>query len=172
MSDTLIRILAGFFLFSFIGCTSQTPTLSNTDILTACERLVAFYPVPRDSLDGSTYGNMFTSDGEFILRGATTKGREKIVDQFLARASQNTTRHVTGSINISKLDETSATGISYAMVFQSQAVDKGKPHALDTKTLLAVVSYEDKFSFDGERCFFTQRKVNIDFLNSQNNNEQ
>ena len=135
---------------------------------TACERLVAYYPIPRDNFDGPAYGNMFTANREFILRGVVTKCREKIVEQFLARVSKNTTRHVTGSINIVELDESTATGISYAMVFQSQGDSKTKPHILNSQTLLAVVSYEDKFSFDGEQCFFSQRKVNIDFLKPNN----
>ena len=172
MNHIAFRIFVVLLLFNFFGCSSQTSSSYNLDLVTACERLVAFYPVPRDSIDGPTYGNMFTSDGEFVLRGVTTKGREKIVEQFLARTSRNTTRHVTGSINITKLDETTATGTSYAMVFQSQGSNKNKPHALDGESLLAVVSYEDEFRFDGEQCFFSQRKVNIDFLNSQSNNEK
>ena len=166
MDCALLRTFAVFSLFSLVGCSSSTSI--KADIVTACERLVASYPIPRDNFDGPAYGKLFTDDGEFILRGVVTKGRENIVENFLTRTSKNTTRHVTGSINVLNVDETTATGISYALVFQSQDNSTSKPHTLSPQSLLAVVSYEDTFSFDGERCFFSKRKVNIDFLKSNN----
>ena len=180
MSRHVSGVLTVCFLFGLLGCNSQSPTSQSStpqtqatnqiDLVTACERLVAYYPVPRDTFDGPAYGKLFTDDGEFILRGVVTKGREKIIENFLTRTSKNTTRHVTGSINVFKVDESTATGISYAMIFQAEDESSNRPHGLNSQSFLAVVSYEDTFSFDGKQCFFSKRKVNIDFL-KENNNE-
>jgi len=168
MNRNLLVALSLLFLLSVSGCTAETHESSKIDIITACERLVAYYPIPRDTLDGPAYGGLFASDGEFVLRGVQTKGRENIVEQFLARANEQTTRHVTGSINVTKVNDTAATGISYALVYQAQTSQGDQPHALDERSLLAVVSYEDVFSFNGEQCFFDKRTVNLDFLRGSN----
>ena len=86
MSCTFRRMLVMLLLASVMNSTSNASSLGKIDLQMACERLVAYYPIPRDNFDGPAYGNMFTADGEFILRGVATKGRENIVDGFLARA--------------------------------------------------------------------------------------
>ena len=93
---------------------------------------------------------MFASESEFGLRSVQTKGRENIIEQFLARANEQTTQHVTGSIlMLPRQMTTQQQGISYALVYQA--------HTLDEQSLFAVMSYEDVFSFNGKQCFFDKR---------------
>jgi len=56
------------------------------------------------------------------------------------------------------------------LVFQSKDDSTDKTDSINAQSFLAVISYEDTFSFDGERCFFSKRKVNVDFL-KENNDE-
>lgn len=158
---------------TFLACTlsgavsaKHSSTLEN-HLIQACERLVNYYPIPRDSLDGVAYGKMFAENAEFILRGKVTKGREQIVEQLLTRASNTSTRHVTGSVNVNALSNSVGTGISYALVFSSVSEAAAQPRELDEQSLFAVVSYLDRFKFENGQCLFTQRKVIIDFLNTK-----
>lgn len=160
------------FVCAAAGCSSaQKPLSVENQLVQTCERLVNHYPIPRDSLDGEAYGKMFTEDGEFVLRGQVTKGRKSIVEQLLTRASSATTRHVTGSVNVSASSNDTGTGISYALVFSSPSEPTIHPKQLDGQSLLAVVSYLDKFKFENGECFFSQRKVVIDFLNSNDSHK-
>ena len=167
LSSVLFILLA----YTLIGSASaKHPPSQKDQLIQACERLVNYYPIPRDSLDGVAYGKMFTSDAEFILRTdvtTVTKGRDQIVETLLARASNTTSRHVTGSVYVNAASETVGTGISYAIVFSASKETADKPKELDEQSLSAVVSYFDKFKFENGQCFFTQRKVIVDFLNTK-----
>jgi hypothetical protein len=149
------------------GCaTIKHDATSQNSFIQTCERLVNHYPIPRDSLDGYAYGKMFTEDAEFILRGKITKGRQRIVEDLVTRASKTSTRHVTGSVNVTRLSSTLGTGISYALVFSSDRKVETQPRELNERSLMAVVSYLDKFKFENGECFFSQREVVVDFLNT------
>lgn len=166
--NSVSSVLFIFLVYAFAGSASATHVSKEEGhLIQACERLVNYYPIPRDSLDGDAYGKMFAEDAEFVLRGEVTKGREKIVEQLSVRASNALTRHVTGSVNVNALSDSVGTGISYALVFSSDRASEIQPRELDEQSLLAVVSYLDKFKFENGECLFTQRQVMIDFLNTK-----
>ncbi len=150
------------------GCASLPSTSHQQDLITACTALINYYPIPRDALDARAYANMFTEDGELVLQGAVTKGRSNIENALLNRSATGFIRHIVGSVNVQPVSDNMATGYSYATVIKSNQSYEGTPLPLSQENLFAVVTYEDVFSFDGTECKFSQRKVNINFLNSGN----
>jgi len=99
-------------------------------IVVACQRVENDYAFYRDRRDADAFANIFTEDGEWgRSSGAVLKGRKAIHDYIVKLAAQQQEVHMqlTTTIQITPVDATSATGVSYAMVMQAPVPQAGLP---------------------------------------------
>ena len=98
-------------------------------IVTACERLEHDYAIYRDRGDAEAFANIFTEDGEWGRPTTVIKGRDAIREYIASSAGDPPDAHLQlqTTIQITPVDETTATGISYAIVLEAPIPDEGLP---------------------------------------------
>ena len=98
-------------------------------IVTACERLEHDYAIYRDRGDAEAFANIFTEDGEWGRPTTVLKGRDAIREYIASSAGDPPDAHLQlqTTIQITPVDETTATGISYAIVLEAPIPDEGLP---------------------------------------------
>ena len=98
-------------------------------IVTACERLEHDYAIYRDRGDAEAFANIFTEDGEWGRPTTVLKGREAIRDYIASSAGGPPEAHMQfqTTIQITPVDDTTATGISYALVLEAPIPEAGLP---------------------------------------------
>ena len=98
-------------------------------IVTACERLEHDYAIYRDRGDAEAFANIFTEDGEWGRPTTVIKGRDAIREYIASSAGGPPDAHLQlqTTIQITPVDETTATGISYAIVLEAPIPDEGLP---------------------------------------------
>jgi uncharacterized protein (TIGR02246 family) len=98
-------------------------------IVTACERLEHDYAIYRDRGDAEAFANIFTVDGEWGRPTTVLKGRDAIRDYIESSSDHPPEAHMqfTTTIQITPVDETTATGVSYALVLEAPIPADGLP---------------------------------------------
>ena len=98
-------------------------------IVTACERLEHDYAIYRDRGDAEAFANIFTEDGEWGRPTTVLKGREAIREYIESSAGGPPEAHMQfqTTIQITPVDDTTATGISYAIVLEAPIPEAGLP---------------------------------------------
>jgi uncharacterized protein (TIGR02246 family) len=98
-------------------------------IVIACERLEHDYAIYRDRGDAVAFANIFTEDGEWGRATTVLKGRDAIRDYIVSSSDHPPEAHMqfTTTIQITPVDETTATGISYAIVLEAPIQEGGLP---------------------------------------------
>ncbi len=98
-------------------------------VVTACERLEHDYAIFRDRGDAEAFANIFTEDGEWGRPTTVLKGREAIREYIASSAGGPPEAHMQlqTTIQITPVDETTATGISYAIVLEAPIPEAGLP---------------------------------------------
>ena len=132
------------------------------NVESACLKTAMAYAHARDAIDPDAYGALFTEDARFTFAGATTEGRAAIVENLLERGPALPTRHIVGSAVVDVIDETRATGRSYAIVFTSGAGAEFPTDELNGDSLMAVVTYEDEYRVEDGACRIASRRTIID----------
>lgn len=101
-------------------------------IVVACERLEHDYAIYRDRGNAEAFANIFTEDGEWGRPTTILKGRDAIRDYIESSSDHPPEVHMqfTTTIQITPVDETTATGISYAMVLEAPISEDGLPVTL------------------------------------------
>ncbi|OUU80593.1 MAG: hypothetical protein CBC38_01025 [Gammaproteobacteria bacterium TMED78] len=102
-------------------------------IVIACEQLEHDYAIYRDQGDAEAFANIFTEQGEWGRPREVIKGREAI-KEYVINSNNNSTPEVhmqlTSTIQIKPINETTATGISYAVVLEAPIDENGLPVTL------------------------------------------
>ncbi len=114
-------------------------------IRAACTELVLNYAFHRDRLQARPFAQLFTTDAQLLVLGATFVGRQAIYQRLAdTRADDQalSTRHMMSTIRIFAEDNNHATGISYVTLYAAPAA-KGIPAEVDG--FLIVGEYHDNF---------------------------
>lgn len=98
-------------------------------IVVACERLEHDYALYRDRDDAQAFANIFTEDGEWGRPTTVLKGRDAIREYIESSSGGEPEAHMQlqTTIQITPVDETTATGVSYALVLEAPIPDTGLP---------------------------------------------
>ncbi len=102
-------------------------------IVIACERLEHDYAIYRDQGDAEAFANIFTEDAEWGRSGGTVlTGREAIrrhVETISKtdRGMHNVHMQSQTTIQITPIDDTTATGVSYGLVLEAPIPEHGLP---------------------------------------------
>ena len=98
-------------------------------IVVACERLEHDYALYRDRGEAEAFANIFTEDGEWGRPTTILKGRDAIRDYIASSSDDPPEAHMqfTTTVQITPVDETTATGISYAIVLEAPILQDGLP---------------------------------------------
>lgn len=115
-------------------------------IIIACERLMADYAVYRDHLDIDGWARTFTEDGVLVLGSGTHDGRDAILANLASRPVPAVAHLIMlTSVKITPIDETSATGVSYAIILNGdRPVGPGDP-PIQMKGITSVNEYHTEF---------------------------
>lgn len=131
----------------------------NAEMIASCHELVLDYATYRDQEDAEKFAGLFTSDGSLSVMDQTFVGHKAIAAR-LANKDGPTLRHMMTNIRIKPVDATSATGVSYALIYRG-AKSTG-PSMIANFT--AMGEYFDEYQYSEEGCRFTQRKFVATFL--------
>ena len=126
--STLIVIAASIFLTSSPIAAADAEELARINaILTACERLEHDYALYRDRGDAEGFANTLTEDGEWGRPTTVLKGRDAIRDYIASRAGGPPEVHMQfqSTIQVTVIDDSTATGISYALVLEAPVPEDG-----------------------------------------------
>ena len=118
--------------------TFAPPTWADATI-EACRQLIMDYAWYRDHPDANAYAALFTEDAELSILGETFKGREAIAQRLTA--AQGSTVHLMSTVRITKVDDDTATGVSYVTVYT--APPGSGPHTVSGYA--AIGEYHDDF---------------------------
>ena len=104
-----------------------------------CRQLIMDYAWYRDHPDADAYAALFTEDAELSILGETFKGRDAIAQRLTA--ASGSTVHLMSTVRITKVDDDSATGVSYVTVYT--APPGPGPHTVSGYA--AIGEYHDDF---------------------------
>ena len=138
---------------------SAQASQANAKMIASCHELVLDYATYRDQEDAEKFAGLFTSDGSLSVMDQTFVGHKAIAAR-LANKDGPTLRHMMTNIRIKPVDATSATGVSYALIYGG-AKSTG-PSMVANFT--AMGEYFDEYQYSEEGCRFTQRKFVATFL--------
>ena len=159
----LLKLSALLLVFSGI---SQAQSAQNNDVIEACTRLINEYAFARDAFDAERYAATFTEDGEMVLPNQVLKGRPALIRRINEARGKTFDRHLVTSIDITPIDEITAKGISYFMVFQAPG---SAAEALPvTEYKLLVLEYHDDFKLTDEGWRFSRRSAKMNFMTDVN----
>ncbi|MDX1490790.1 MAG: nuclear transport factor 2 family protein [Pseudohongiellaceae bacterium] len=109
------RLVATIALFlSFIPA-----AFSAEDVYRACSNLVYGYAYHRDNFNAEEFSNLFTEDASLSVLGQNWVGRDNIRARIDSIREGNTGRHEMSTIFIEPIDDTHATGVSYATIYSA-----------------------------------------------------
>lgn len=121
-------------------------------IVTACERLEHDYAIYRDRGDGEAFANLFTEDGEWGHPTTVLKGREAI-RKYIESSSGGPPEarlQLQTTIQITPVDDTTATGISYAIILNGdRPVGPGDP-PIQMEGITSVNVYHTEFALTSD----------------------
>lgn len=112
-------------------------------IVAACTDLVLDYALLRDQGDVDGYTGLFSETGSLTLRGQTITGVDAIRQRMREARNGPRTRHLMSTIRIKPVDESRATGISYATVYLAPEPADSGPAYVDG--FAAIGNYVDEF---------------------------
>lgn len=135
-----VALAAQVFLAS--GALAQLSAEDKREIIFDCTLLVNDYAYYRDLHDPENFANLFTEDARMTARGEWLSGREALADHVLHDDPNAVSMHMVSTVKITPIDETNATGVTYAAVANEQK-GEGGPATLESFTVIG--QYFDKF---------------------------
>ncbi len=132
---------------------------ANAAMIASCHELVLDYATYRDQEEAEKFAGLFTAVGSLSVMDQTFVGHKAIAAR-LANKNGPTLRHMMTNIRIKPVDATSATGVSYALIYGG-AKSTG-PSMVANFT--AMGEYYDEYQYSEEGCRFSQRKFVATFL--------
>lgn len=150
---------------------SSSQTLSQReiiDIVMACERTEHQYAIYRDRLDADAFAAIFAEDGEWgRSNGRILKGREAIAqyvtDLAAAKAEPEYHMQSTTTVQITPIDATTATGISYALLLEAPIPEDGG-RAQVAAGFQVVSESRSNYRITGDGCKITTREYTTFFV--------
>jgi len=152
MRSTLATVALSMLLLAMASrSVAELDAESSSAIVIACERLLADYVIYRDHLDADGFANTFSEDGELVLGSGAFRGRAAIRGNITSRPRPGVAHMLLmTTVKITVLDETRATGISYAIVLNGdRPVNKGD-RPIPMKGITSAVEYHTSFSLTDE----------------------
>lgn len=151
-----LSLFATTVLFGLSACT-VAQTSDDQHLVDACTGINHDYALARDHADKAAYAELFTSDAEFVMQGETFTGNEQIVDRLNGDNSRNFARLLITTVDISPIDATTATGITYFVMYM--AIDNANPTPPITKYMEFMGEYHDEYKLTVDGCQFSRRET-------------
>lgn len=126
-----------------------------------CTRLCHDFAAAVDSRQYGMFADLFAPDGVFDRAGQVSYGQAEILQFLNARPADKVTRHACTNIRIDMTGPQAATGHSYVLVFQGQALGDAQQPLPTTAPM--VVEYQDTYVLMAEGWKFKHRVVKIVF---------
>ena len=127
----------------------------------SCERLVLDFAHFSDSRDYEALAKLFVEDAVLTRpSGDPLTGRAAILESYRSKPAGRITRHVCTNVRITVDSESSAKGLTYAVVFSANAGETPEGHfgvKADTRQLIG--EFEDEFVLTGEGWKFKSRRA-------------
>ena len=136
---------------------------STNNVVAACEKLVIEYARARDTMDREGYVDMFTEDGVLILASQHFEGRDAIRERTNNWPENDVARHLMTNIDITPLDETTATGISYVLIIGDER-EEGATGPMTVSGFRTMGEYHDEFRLTDDGCKFSRREFKAAFF--------
>ncbi len=162
------RIISSAFALLFSVSTSAAiadVSRQQTAVINArIQQLVADYAITRDNLDAVSYSNTFAEDGAIVLFGETYKGREVLKKRIEASDPNVVTIHMMGPGQINVVDNNTATGVQYVVVYRGikgESHKEGSP--LPITNLMVVGKYHDRYVNTDDGWKFSERRFEAVF---------
>ena len=131
VTDSILVIIAAsvFLISSPAPAADAEETARINAIVAACERLEHDYALYRDRGDSEAFANIFTEDGEWGRPTTVLKGRAAIREYIESSSEGPPEVHMQlqSTIQITVVDDSTATGISYALVLEAPIAEDGLP---------------------------------------------
>lgn len=143
-------------LFGLYAC-SVEQTSDAQRLVGACTKINHDYALARDHADKEAYAKLFTADAEFVMQGETFTGNAQIVDRLNGDNSRNFARLLVTTVDISPIDATTATGITYFTMYM--AIDAANPTPPITKYMNFMGEYHDEYKLTVDGCKFSRRET-------------
>ena len=140
------------------------PEAKSVDTVEACESLIAAYAISRDNRDAATYATLFADDAEFVFGQNAVKGKAAIVALMQERSRDVITRHLMTTVSVRPVDESTAEGTSYFVVFSEPPFKKKNDRPIPTSGPSAVIEYHDRFRQTDEGWKFARREVRLVYV--------
>ena len=137
-------------------------TENQQQLVDACVSINHRYALARDHADQKAYADLFTSDAEFIMQGESFAGIERILERIGSGNSQNFARLLITTVDISPIDATTATGVTYFIMYM--AAESGEPKLPITKFQVFMGEYHDEYKLTADGCKFTRRETKPLFI--------
>ena len=128
------------------------------DIKAVCTRTVYDYARAWDLADGAAFGAVFTEGGTLDLGRGPVVGRQAISALPKAPNEALMFRHLMTNVSIDVIDEKTAKGVSYLLLFMVPRPKEGTgPVEVDGFQTMA--EYHDTFSIAADGCKIAERKL-------------
>lgn len=136
---------------------------STNNVVTACERLVIEYARARDTMDREGYVDVFTEDGVLILAGQHFEGRDAIRERTNNWPQNDVARHLMTNIDITPVDETTATGVSYLLIIGGER-EEGTTGPMTVSGFRVMGEYHDEFRLTDDGWKIARREFKPAFF--------
>lgn len=153
-----MRILTFCAFLTLTACSTMDPSPDYTRL---CTDTVNEYAHARDAGDVDRARILFTDNATVMLFGNVQNGRDEILAALKVRAEGAVSRHMIGSVLITRTGPDTAKGESYVLLIADD--DGPRPRPLTDSSLLAAGTYVDTFVIQNGQCRIATRNVVIDF---------
>ena len=150
-----LPLFAAIVIFGLTACT-DTQFENPKSLVAACTQINHDYALARDHADKGAYAKLFTSDAKFLMQGEIFTGNEEIVDRLNGDNSRNFARLLITTVDISPVDATTATGVTYFIMYM--AIDATNPRPPITKFMEFMGEYHDEYKMTADGCKFSRRE--------------
>ncbi|HJP37389.1 MAG TPA: nuclear transport factor 2 family protein [Gammaproteobacteria bacterium] len=138
------------FIIALLGTASPGLAAPNaesaSDIVIACEQLLADYAIYRDHLDADGFANTFSEDGVLVLGSGTYRGRTAVRENITSRPAPRVAHMILmTSVQITPIDETAAAGIAYAIVLNGDRPVEQGDAPIQMRGITSAVEYHTEF---------------------------
>ncbi len=130
-----------------------------------CERLVTTYCHYVDHGQARRIADLFTSDGVWTAPGVVTMTGTEELQKGLGEREARTdrrSRHVCNNLLLDVLDEDTAEGVVYLVLYRHDGGDDEKPAPVESPLMIG--EYRDRFARTSEGWRFSRREVAVSFV--------
>ncbi len=153
-------LLSTFLLIQSLPAVADNDSTDN--IVTACERLVVAYALARDQQDADGYVDVFTEDAQLLIQGQTLNGRDAIRQRTAEWPAAEIARHLLTTIQITPVDDNTATGVTYALILAADA-EQGATGPVSVESFRVMGEYHDVFKLTEDGWKIARREFKIVF---------